>query len=66
MCLYRLARAEGFPFVYISTDHTGLYEKYGCAFWKTMRNLQGDDCRIYRMEVKHRDYITKAEAVKHA
>ena len=54
--VYQLARADGFPCVYISTDQTGLYEKYGCAFWKTMRNAQGDDCRIYRMEIAHRDY----------
>ena len=27
--VYRLARADGFPCVYISTDHAGLYEKYG-------------------------------------
>ena len=55
----RLARRDGFPCVYISTDHTGLYEKYGCTFWKIMRNVQGDNCRIYRMETvqvpaKHR------------
>ena len=54
--VYQLARTDGFPCVYISTDQTGLYEKYGCAFWKTMRNAQGDDCRIYRMEIVHRDY----------
>ena len=54
--VYRLAKADGFPCVYISTDHTGLYEQYGCTFWKTMRNAQGNDCRIYRMEIGHPDY----------
>ena len=54
--VYLLAKADGYPCVYISTDHTGLYEKYGCTFWKTMRNAQGDDCRIYRMAIEHRDY----------
>jgi inorganic pyrophosphatase len=54
--VYRLAKADGFPCVYISTDHTGLYEKYGCTFWKTMQDAEGSDCRIYRMEIEHPDY----------
>ena len=54
--VYRLAKADGFPCVYISTDQTGLYEKYGCTFWKTMQNAEGSDCRIYRMEIGHPDY----------
>lgn len=33
--VYLQAKADGYPCVYISTDHTGLYEKYGCTFWKT-------------------------------
>ena len=54
--VYQLAKADGFPCVYISTDHTGLYEKYGCTFWKTMQDAQGSDCRIYRLEIKPQDY----------
>ena len=54
--VYLQAKADGYPCVYISTDHTGLYEKYGCTFWKTMRDAEGNDCRIYRMEIDHRDY----------
>lgn len=54
--VYRLARADGFPCVYISTDHAGLYEKYGCAYWKTMQNRQGEACRIYRLEIRDPDY----------
>lgn len=46
----RLAAAEGYPYVYISTDHVGLYEKYGCIFWKTMRTIHGEESRVYRMD----------------
>ena len=54
--VYLQAKADGYPCVYISTDHTGLYEKYGCTFWKTMQDAEGNDCRIYRMEIESRDY----------
>lgn len=54
--VYLQAKADGFPCVYISTDHTGLYEKYGCTFWKTMQDAEGNDCRIYRMKIENRDY----------
>lgn len=54
--VYLQAKAEGYPCVYISTDHIGLYEKYGCTFWKTMQDAEGNDCRIYRMEIERRDY----------
>ena len=54
--VYLLAKADGCPCVYISTDHTGLYEKYGCTFWKIMQDARGNDCRIYRMAIEHRDY----------
>ena len=29
-----------------------LYEKYGCSFWKTMKDLNGNDSRVYRKEVR--------------
>ena len=54
--VYQLAKADGFPCVYISTDHTGLYEKYGCVFWKTIRDVQNNNCRIYQMKIDHKDY----------
>ena len=54
--VYQLAKADGFPCVYISTDHTGLYEKYGCTFWKIMQDAQGSDCRVYRLEIRPQDY----------
>ena len=31
----------------ISTDHIGLYEKYGFVFWKIMNNREGNPTRVY-------------------
>ncbi len=53
---YALAARDGFPCIYISTGETGLYEKYGCKFWKMMKDHHGADTRIYRMEIVRRDY----------
>ena len=54
--VYRLAKADGFPCVYISTDREGLYEKYGCTWWKTMLNTRGEACRIYRLPIRTADF----------
>lgn len=43
-----LARAENIHTVYISTNHTGLYEKYGCEFYQTMPDVHGEIARVYR------------------
>ena len=53
---YRRAKAEGYSCVYISTGEVGLYEKYGCVFWKTMKDLHEHDSRIYRLEIRDQDY----------
>lgn len=45
-----LAKADGVSCVHISTGHTGLYEKYGYEFFQMMKNIHGEDSRIY---VKH-------------
>ena len=55
-CAYALAKAEGHPHIYISTGETGLYEKYGCTFWKMMKDWHGEDSRIYRMDIQQMDY----------
>ena len=44
-----LARADGKEFVYISTDHTGLYEKYGAVFRMVLPDSRGGNSRIYRL-----------------
>ncbi len=43
-----LACGEDHRYVYISTGETGLYEKYGYSFWKTMKDVNGEDSRVYR------------------
>ena len=44
-----LARADGKEFVYISTDHTGLYEKYGAVFRTVLPDSRGGNSRVYRL-----------------
>ena len=44
------ARSEGYGSVYINTDHTDLYERYGACFQEISRNLSGEDTRIYRLD----------------
>ncbi len=46
-----LARAENVQDIYISTDHTGLYEKYGCEFYQMMSDIHGAPSRVYRKHV---------------
>lgn len=43
----RLAKKDGAKNIYISTDHIGLYEKYGYEFFKTAKTNAGEDSRIY-------------------
>ncbi len=43
----RLARQEGVAEVYISTNHTGLYEKYGCEYRTQLRDMDGELSRVY-------------------
>ena len=47
----RLTKAQGFDKLYISTDHIGLYEKYGCEFLTEMTDVRGDMSRVYFKEV---------------
>ncbi len=35
-------------YIYISTGHTGLYEKYGYEFYKIDEDIEGEKSRIYR------------------
>ncbi len=44
------ARTDGHTAVYISTDHIGLYEKYGAAFQEDRKDLWGGNTRIYRLD----------------
>lgn len=35
-------------YIYISTNHIGLYEKYGYEFFQMMKDVGGEDSRVYR------------------
>lgn len=43
-----LATVMGREYIYISTGHTGLYEKYGYEFYKMAKDIEGEDSRVYR------------------
>lgn len=47
----KLAKADKVQDIFISTDHTGLYEKYGCEFYQMMNDVDGRPSRVYRMHV---------------
>jgi len=42
-----LAKAEGVQSLHISTNHIGLYEKYGYDFLAIMKDMHGEDSRVY-------------------
>ncbi|MCD7883089.1 MAG: GNAT family N-acetyltransferase [Lachnospiraceae bacterium] len=42
------AKNENVPAIYISTNHTGLYEKYGYSFYQMMKDVEGEPSRVYR------------------
>ena len=42
---------DNYEYLYISTGEVGLYEKYGYSFWKTMKDMHGEDSRVYRVHV---------------
>ena len=42
-----LAKKEGVSKVYLSTDHVGLYEKYGFEYFTQMEDREGNLSRIY-------------------
>ncbi len=42
-----IAKEAGIKNIYISTNHIGLYEKYGYEFFKIMKDINGEDSRVY-------------------
>ncbi len=42
-----LAKTDGINSIYISTNHNGLYEKYGYEFFEIMKDIHGEDSRVY-------------------
>ena len=47
----KIARAENVHDIYISTNATGLYEKYGCEFYQMMNDMDGEPSRVYRKHI---------------
>ncbi len=47
----RLAKAEKVQDIFISTNHIGLYEKYGCEFYQMMNDMDGKPSRVYRKRI---------------
>lgn len=46
-----LAKAEDMHDIYISTNHVGLYEKYGCEFYQMMNDMNDEPSRVYKKHV---------------
>lgn len=46
-----LAKAEKVHDIFISTNHTGLYEKYGCEFYQMMNDMHGEPSRVYKKHI---------------
>ena len=49
---YHTAREKGAGHIYISTNASGLYEKYGYSFFTMMKDLNGNLSRIYRIRLQ--------------
>jgi hypothetical protein len=47
-----LAKEKGISEVYISTNHVGLYEKYGCAYKTEMNDMNGELSRVYVKKIE--------------
>lgn len=53
----RIAQADKVSEVYISTNHIGLYEKYGCEFKTEMKDMDGELSRVYVKRIKKKPDI---------
>ena len=47
----KLAKQDGATDVYISTNHIGLYEKYGYEFFTEAKDVEGEDTRVYKKTI---------------
>ena len=47
----RLAKERGVKEIYLSTNHTGLYEKYGFEYKTMLDDIDGNPSRIYVKKV---------------
>ena len=56
------AASAGEPFVFLATDHAGLYEKYGFSYWGELPDIHGETSRIYTISAA--DILLLADAVQ--
>ncbi len=47
-----LAKEHNIPKIYVSTDHIGLYEKYGFEYITQMESIYGGVSRVYVKQIK--------------
>lgn len=47
----KIAKMEKVHDIFISTNHVGLYEKYGCEFYQIMNDMNGEPSRVYRKHI---------------
>ena len=51
----RLAKEEGVREVYLSTNHIGLYEKYGFTFMTMLDDMDGKPTKVYVKRINGND-----------
>lgn len=47
----KLAKADGYRRIYVSTREDGLYEKYGFTYMKMLPDVNGDDSKVYFRDI---------------
>ena len=47
----QVCRENKVEYVYVSTNHIGLYEKGGYEFFQIMKDIEGSDSRVYRKKL---------------
>ena len=47
----KLAKQDGATDIYISTNHIGLYEKYGYEFFTEAKDVEGENTRVYKKTI---------------
>ncbi len=48
---YDIAKENGDKKINISTNETGLYEKYGYTFYRIMKDIENEDSRVYNIDI---------------
>ena len=47
----QICKENNVEYVYVSTNHIGLYEKGGYEFFQMMKDIEGNDSRVYRKKL---------------